>query len=1119
MRGIKTVTAVILLALVFAFGKGTPSAPAGLRANWSFEENSGARVYDSSGNHNIGIVRGDPYYPPVGGMGNFNPWVAPADFERRAGAAGKALYLKNKSFVEMPDTDDIRLGGPFTIEGRWLYAPNLNQVLFYKGQNERRHNYYAAISSGKVVFSGTDINGTIHSISVKAPPAGGWHLLDFVYNGRALLIYIDQTLAGSNTIGAVQFMTAFDQGLLIGAERNHLNRLSSVLEGAVDEIRIYDEALAPERMGQPPEQKTEIPGVDPAPDSWIQRTLRRVGLKHERLTVTRSGQAAAAIVIRKDYTELQSVPAKELQRYIEKLTGARLPVLTDDAACRGNMILVGASRYTRELGVETEKMTGDSYVIRSFPGRLVLAGHDDILDLRKPEYEITDEPVAPSVAGYYRLGLKTVKNGTLNAVYSFLQDYCGVRWFMPGDFGEYVPERHDLDVSKLDITDQPYRGYMTCDSGFKFYQCWKNRNFIGESAQTFTFDMSHDWEVLVPFRHYAAHPEWFAMRPGWSTNSLRIRRSLCTSNLAMREEALKNLKLIYSQGFEIVGLSQCDGYVRCQCPDCEAMDDYRGDPYYTPGSSADRIWIFEDYLAREIQKTHPDRKIILYSYGPTGEVPDRNKIPKFSDNVIMGQCLNDTSTFRAQLERWKKYHPAPYGIYYVYWFCPETGNHLPQSYDYVAGELKTLVSSYGGRSFWLCGGGCKWNVNAPIYYMMACLLRNPQQDPKAILDEFCANLFGSSAGAMRAYFTALYSGYQRVLDESEKRREQEAANTGAGEIVRGRSIPLSERYLISYPDEILDACERDLTRALKSAGNETIKKRIEFFADGFEALKLTAQGFRSLKESEAADWSKETVQKLFQVMTRRNSFIADASKRLSNEHGDLIADSYPGFDGGFEPFRMVKNMSTNSISEDGPHVAVVIDSSGVNGIIAALTNSNQKFFPIFTPVFKDLSRHPALIISQPTEQIEAYNDSISQLRDYVKNGGAVMLTHDTVGYRKFKAAFPEIGKGAGGVVDANAVIAANHEITSGMKTGDSFKHAYCDHIILEKGPQGTVICADTKGRPVMVVGSFGKGRVILNGMITGYASNKDGDYNGKDKEPEGMERQLLLNGVKWLKSR
>jgi len=1111
MRMIKTVAAAMLFVSVFAFGMGNTPARAGLRAAWSFEETAGNKVYDRSGNHNIGIIRGDP-------KGSYAPGIGRADFERRAGQAGQALYLKNGSFIEIPDTDDIRLNGRFTIESWWL-ATNVSQVLFYKGMCEywlnrlrpQHHNYSAGISAGKIMFSCTDINGTIHRISAKAPSGGGWHLLDFVYNGKALEIYIDKTLAASREIGAVQIMAEFNQELTIGAQLSAANTVSGALAGGVDEFRIYDEALTPDRMGRPLDKMIEAPSLASERESGVQRMLRYVGLKKELLTVTKDGRAAAAIVIRKGYTELQSVPAKELQRYIEKLTGARLPILEDDPGYNGNMILVGESRYTRELGITTGKLPGDSYVMRSFPGRLVLAGHDDVLDVSNPEYEIPEE-----VSGYYKRGLKIVKNGTLNAVYAFLQDYCGVRWFMPGDLGEHVPARHDLDVSGLNITDQPYRSYMINSSIFRLrYQSWLNRNFIGESAAAFVFDIEHDWEVLVPYRRwFAAHPEWFAM----NKDGVREPRPLCTSNRAMWDVALKNLKLIYAQGFEIVGLLQPDGYQRCQCPDCEAMDEFRGYPYVL-GKPIERVWIFHDYLAREIQKAYPDRQVMIW-----GSPEPSHKISKLSDNVRIMLQVDATDT--AQLERWKKHRPSPppYSAF-VYWFLPEVKNNLPHSYDYIAGELKVLAA-HGTDGFYVdwCGG--LWGLNGPIYYMMTRVLRDPRQDPKAILQEYCGGLFGKAAGPMHAYFTELYRGAQqgRAADDAEQRKYNE--RVGRGEPVY-RGYAARDLYLISYPDEILEACEGNLQKAQSLADTPKIKKRVEFFADAFGYIKLTARGFQRLKECETAAWSKESMQKLIRAVAERNKFVEDRYARWSNDlpvsfYGSLDGVLY-GVGGGLAmPFKVLKEWNAAELySDDKSQVALSLSGVGSEGILSALKKAQYKVFPLLSPVINDPIQYPVVIIPQQTEAgVSLFNQQVSQLRDYVMKGGAIMLTHDAVGLRQFKAAFPEIGKGVGPNGATNRVIiATNHVITAGMNAGDSLAHAYFDHIVLEKGPQGTVICTDTTGRPVMVAGTFGQGKVILNGMIPGYASQLPGSYAGVEKEPEGGELKILLNAVNWLQAK
>jgi len=214
------------------------------------------------------------------------------------------------------------------------------------------------------------------------------------------------------------------------------------------------------------------------------------------------------------------------------------------------------------------------------------------------------------------------------------------------------------------------------------------------------------------------------------------------------------------------------------------------------------------------------------------------------------------------------------------------------------------------------------------------------------------------------------------------------------------------------------------------------------------------------------------------------------------------------------PFKILSGLSQNDISYDSNHVAIAMGGPGSEGIVRALIKQNQKILPVCSPIVKDPARHPVLIIPQAIDS-GIFNNCIDRLREYVAKGGAVMLVHDTLGYRGFKPAFPEIGQGVETVKTNTATIAMNHVISMGMNIGDSFRHAYCDHVILKKGQDGAVICADQQGRPVLIAGGFGKGRVILNGMATGYSS-RDGSYNGEEKEPEGAELQLLINSLKWL---
>jgi len=557
------------------------------------------------------------------------------------------------------------------------------------------------------------------------------------------------------------------------------------------------------------------------------------------LCLVDEGRPRATIVIAKDATDLQQLPAGELQEYVRKMAGAVLPIRDDGQTPEGNLVLVGESRLTRAMGVDLSSLTGDSFTIKATDGRLVLAGHDARL--------LPDDP-------YHR-----AKRGTANAVSAFLQDVCGVRWFIPGELGEVVPQRKTLTVQPLDRRETLYRS----SSGGSFSRSpWAHRNFFGE--QVFTSPTGcHLWHVMIPAeKYFDEHPEWFAQIDGKRVEGDRRHSYLCTSNRQMWDEALRNLKELYASGYERVVLCQADGYRRCQCEACEAMDDYRIGGWYLPSVPADRVWVFHDFLARGIQKAYPDRKLVVLAYGPTGEVPRR--LEGLPDNVIVEWC----HPTRGAVGRWTQFHDQFSA--FVYWFVSESRNYVPMPFRGVDSEFKRLASA-GVRSFYFCGGNRCWGIHAPSYYLIGQLLRDPKRDAGEVLDEFCRGLFEQSAAPMRSYFEAFHEKtghrWELMLPETLGQPYDYVAHEKPREL-----------YLAGFPDEVLARCERHLTRAEALAPNDVVSRRIRLFRDGFEYSKLTTEGFARLKEFQQ-NRSEKSLTALHKAVDRRNRFVEDLFER------------------------------------------------------------------------------------------------------------------------------------------------------------------------------------------------------------------------------------------------
>jgi hypothetical protein len=126
------------------------------------------------------------------------------------------------------------------------------------------------------------------------------------------------------------------------------------------------------------------------------------------LTLVADGRATATIVTAEKPSANARAASVELQNYVEKISGAKLAIVTDAAPVSGTVVLVGRSRLTDKLSDlripygRSKNLREEGFVIRTRSDCLVLAGNDA-------------EPYL----------------GTRYAVVELLHR-MGVRWFMPG---------------------------------------------------------------------------------------------------------------------------------------------------------------------------------------------------------------------------------------------------------------------------------------------------------------------------------------------------------------------------------------------------------------------------------------------------------------------------------------------------------------------------------------------------------------------------------------------------------------------------------------------------------------------------------------------------------------
>jgi uncharacterized protein (TIGR03437 family) len=189
----------------------------GLVAAYAFNEGTGTKVTDASGNGNTGTI--------------FNAtWTT--------GKYGNALAFNGtNALITINDSASLRLTTAMTLEA-WINPGQVVsqwQDVIYKGND----NYYLEATSPTSVPAGGGIVGSARVVlyGTTVPRQNTWSHLALTYDGSMLRLYVNAVLASSQPRTGNFFQST--NPLQIGGDS--FNR--QYFHGTIDEVRIYNVAL------------------------------------------------------------------------------------------------------------------------------------------------------------------------------------------------------------------------------------------------------------------------------------------------------------------------------------------------------------------------------------------------------------------------------------------------------------------------------------------------------------------------------------------------------------------------------------------------------------------------------------------------------------------------------------------------------------------------------------------------------------------------------------------------------------------------------------------------------------------------------------------------------------
>src|SRR5437016_11680288 len=93
-------------------------------------------------------------------------------------------------------------------------------------------------------------------------------------------------------------------------------------------------------------------------------------------TIAEKGTSRYRIVVAARAIPSEHYAAEELQRYLERMNGAKLPIVSDTESIQSREILLGDNAHLRKLklNIDFNKLGTDGFILRTEGKRLIIAG-------------------------------------------------------------------------------------------------------------------------------------------------------------------------------------------------------------------------------------------------------------------------------------------------------------------------------------------------------------------------------------------------------------------------------------------------------------------------------------------------------------------------------------------------------------------------------------------------------------------------------------------------------------------------------------------------------------------------------------------------------------------------
>ncbi|MBR2693805.1 MAG: DUF4838 domain-containing protein [Thermoguttaceae bacterium] len=357
----------------------------------------------------------------------------------------------------------------------------------------------------------------------------------------------------------------------------------------------------------------------------------------ETLTLTQDGKTDYAVVLPENAAPVQVSAANELADTLREISGVAFPIKKESEVAAGpdaKLLVIGPSETSKSLlgdAVDEAAVPYDGIVLKQTGKSIVFSGH----------------PV----------------RGPLYAVYTFLEDELGCRWWTETE--SFVPKTDRIEASDFDQVYAPkliyreplYSGLMGKANARIAAHLKTNgasENIPPELGGHHEYQyFVHSFYMVIKPEEFLDHPEWFSEIDGrrkvggWYGISDELKEKigpdafrgagsqLCLTNEEMFRTFLERIRkaLDANPDATIVSVSQNDWDGWCECEKCSQIAEEEG-------SQSGPILRFVNRIAEELEKSHPNVLVDTLAYRYTRKPPEHVVA---RDNVIVRLCSIECS--------------------------------------------------------------------------------------------------------------------------------------------------------------------------------------------------------------------------------------------------------------------------------------------------------------------------------------------------------------------------------------------------------------------------------------------------------------------------------------------